>query len=114
MVRLVSNQSDDDMRRREARDALVWPLRELTANLLRIANGAGKPVALMKQLRACHEALRAYAEAHSNALPSDYDIQQILDCDLAWEEIRAPRSILRRPGLGPESDPQRSPAISGL
>jgi hypothetical protein len=52
MVRIVSDQSEEDMRRRDTRGGLVWPLRELTANLLRIANGAGKAVELMRQLRA--------------------------------------------------------------
>jgi hypothetical protein len=86
-VRIVSDQSEDDIRRRETRDGLVWPLRELAANILRIVNGAGKPWELMNQLAACHEALRLYAEAHS-MLPSEFEIHQILDCDLAWQEIR--------------------------
>src|SRR5262245_26095338 len=30
----------------------------------------GNPLELVKQLRDCHEALRQYAEAHTNALPS--------------------------------------------
>jgi hypothetical protein len=88
-MRIVSNQSEEDMRRRETHEALVWPLRELTANLLRITNGAGKPLEFMRQLRACHEALRLYAEAHTNALPGDYEIQQILDCDRAWHQMAA-------------------------
>jgi len=87
-MRLVIDQSGEDIRRLNTRRALVWPLRKLTANLLRIANGAGSPLELMKQLRDCHEALRQYAEAHTNALPSDYEIQEILDCDRAWREIR--------------------------
>ena len=36
-MRLVSDQSEEDMRRRETREGLNRPLRELTANLLRIA-----------------------------------------------------------------------------
>jgi hypothetical protein len=78
MVHVVSSQSEEDMERRDTRNGLVWPLRELTANLLRIANGAGKPWELMKQLSACHEALRQYAEAHRH-LPPEGMTYQVID-----------------------------------
>jgi hypothetical protein len=64
MVRVVSNQSDEETRRRETRDGLTWPLRELTAKLMRIANGAGKPVELMRQLRALRVLRRSSATSH--------------------------------------------------
>jgi hypothetical protein len=86
-VRIVSDQSEDDIRRRDTRRGLVWPLRELAANILRIVNGAGKPWELSDQFRACHDAIREYVEAH-DALPPDYEVQEILDCDRAWHRIR--------------------------
>jgi hypothetical protein len=86
-MRVVSEQSAADIRRRKTREALTWPLRELTANLLRIANGAGRPLNLAKQLAACSAAFQAYVEAH-NALPSEQEIHDILDCDLSWEQYR--------------------------
>jgi hypothetical protein len=49
-MRIVSNQSEQDMRRRETRDGLVWPLRELSEPPA-IANGRGKPIELPKQLQ---------------------------------------------------------------
>jgi len=85
------------MRRRETREGLVWPPRDLTANLLRIAKGSGSPLELMKQLQDCLEALRLYVEAH-NALPPMYEIHQILDCDRAWD-ARHPDSEERRADL---------------
>jgi hypothetical protein len=86
-MRVVSEQSAADIKRRKAREALTWPLRELTANLLRIANGAGRPLNLAKQLAACSTAIQAYAETH-NALPSEQEIHGILDCDRSWEQYR--------------------------
>jgi hypothetical protein len=42
---------------------------------------------LFEQLTACSAALQAYAEAHG-ALPSEREMQGILDYDLAWERRR--------------------------
>ena len=86
-MRLVSSQSEAEMQRRETRENLAHPLRVLTANLLRIANGAGQPWLLMKQLEACTAAISAYVEAHG-ALPSETDFHAILDCDAVWREFR--------------------------
>ena len=86
-MRIVSDQSEEDMQRRKTREALVWPLRELVANILRITNGAGKPLELFKQFQACHDAFREYVEAHGY-LPPDHEIQELLDGDRAWHQIR--------------------------
>lgn len=83
----MSNQSEAEIQRRKTREALTMPLRQLTANLLRIAKGGGKPVELMRQLLGCAAAIQAYIEAHG-ALPSAGEIQNILDCDAAWREYR--------------------------
>jgi hypothetical protein len=86
-MRLVSEQSTADLRRHEAREALLWPLRELAANLLRIAKRGGRPVYLVRQMSDCLAALKEYADAHG-ALPSEQEIHDILDCGLAWEQHR--------------------------
>jgi hypothetical protein len=57
-MRVVSAQSEADIRRRKAREALTWPLRELTANLLRIAKRGGRPSDLFNQMAACSAARR--------------------------------------------------------
>lgn len=75
------------LRRDVASEALLWPLRELVANLLRIAKRGGRPVYLVRQLADCSAALKEYADAHG-ALPSEQEIHDILDCDLAWEQHR--------------------------
>ena len=64
-MRLVSDQSEADMRRRETREALVWPLRDLTANLLRITKGAGKPWELMKPARGMSRGIAAVRRSAS-------------------------------------------------
>jgi hypothetical protein len=86
-MRLVSNQSEDEVRFKKARDQLTWPLRDLTANLLRIARGAGRPEALKQQLEACLDVLVAFEQAHGIA--SAHVIRhEILDPDEAWRAAR--------------------------
>ena len=55
-------QSTADLRRRETGEALLWPLRELAANLLRMAKRGGRPVYLVRQMSDCLAALKEYAE----------------------------------------------------
>lgn len=86
-IRVVSEQSDADIQRSRTREALAWPLRRLTANIMRIAKQGGRPVELLLQMEACCKALREYADAHG-CLPDAQLIQDILDCDLAWREHR--------------------------
>jgi hypothetical protein len=83
----VSEQSEEEIRRRRAREALVFPLRELAANILRIAKQGGRPHDLPRQLEACHNAIREYAEAHGT-LPPAQEVQDILDGDRAFEDQR--------------------------
>jgi hypothetical protein len=86
-VRVVSNQSEADIRRNQTREDLAWPLRQLTANLLRIVRGAGKPHYLAHQLEACLKVLSAYVEAHGT-LPPAHELSEILDPDKAFYDAR--------------------------
>jgi hypothetical protein len=86
-MRVVSSQSEADIRRKETRDDLRWALRELTANLLRIANRAGRPVVLMQQTAGCVAAFQAYVDAHG-ALPPSHEVHDMLYCGLAFREYR--------------------------
>ena len=61
-MRVVSENSDEDLARNRAADEIRWPLRELTANLMRIARGAGKPNGVREQLDAALEKLDAYRD----------------------------------------------------
>jgi hypothetical protein len=86
-MRVISSQSEAEIRRRETRERLTYPLRELTANLLRITRGAGKSYLLGNQLADCIQAFKDYIDAHG-ALPSEAEINEILDYEGAWEEAR--------------------------
>jgi len=79
-MRVVSCQSEAEIRRRKTREELAWPLRDLTANLLRITRGGGKPHLLAKQFKSCLNVFAAYADAHQ-ALPSAELIFGILNPD---------------------------------
>jgi hypothetical protein len=87
VVRVVSEQSAEDIRKSRAKDGLVDPLRVLTANLLRIVRGGGKPVELLRQMERCAISIREYALAHGH-LPSAPTIHHILDCEAAQLEYR--------------------------
>lgn len=48
--RIISENSDEDIRRRDAEMALEWPYRALAANLLRVVRGAGNSASLLEQM----------------------------------------------------------------
>jgi hypothetical protein len=54
-MRVISSQSEAEICRRETGERLTYPLRQLTANLLRITRGAGKSYLLGNQLADCIE-----------------------------------------------------------
>jgi hypothetical protein len=90
-MRIVSSKSDEEWRRKETSDNLIGPLRDLTANLLRITRGAGNPNLLVRQMDECLNALAAYAKEHGS-LPPPPAIQEILDPDATY---RAERGLTR-------------------
>lgn len=51
-MRVVSEQSEADLRRREAANRVHWRYRELAANLLRVVRGAGSSADLLEQMAA--------------------------------------------------------------
>lgn len=85
-IRLVSDQSESDVRKHEDEEALKSALRALTANLLRICRGGGK-AELGRQLTGCIRAFQDYYESHGH-YPVHATIQQILDPDAAMKEHR--------------------------
>jgi hypothetical protein len=70
-MRLVSENSDDDIRREHARQDIVWPLKELAANLIRVVRGAGKPYEIASQADRVLDAFEAYREVVGHYPPSD-------------------------------------------
>ena len=61
--RLVAQIAEADLARRRESNRVAWALRNLTANLLRIVRGAGKPYDVMRQIDAFVEAVISYEEA---------------------------------------------------
>jgi hypothetical protein len=61
-MRLVSDQSGDDLVLKRASAAVDGALRELIANLLRVSRGAGAPWKILDQVGALLQALDAHSE----------------------------------------------------
>jgi hypothetical protein len=62
-MRIIGENSETDLARQRALDQVDWKIRELTANLLRITRGAGKPYEIMTQMIELAEAIRVYHAA---------------------------------------------------
>ena len=93
-MRLVSEQSDEDIRKREedrrkeeASEELKKALRALAANMLRVTRGAGQSYHLGNQMIACLIAMADYRDI-AGCGHSTYDLDQMLDPDLAHDEYR--------------------------
>ncbi len=86
-IRIVSEQSDAQRRRRLAAEQLEGPLRELAANLLRVMRGAGKPNDLIQQMQAFVTVGEAYQTAHGQWHPVADVIVNTLRIDSASEEL---------------------------
>jgi hypothetical protein len=86
-LRIVSENSPEDIRRRISAEQVVEPLRRLTANLMRITRGAGNAHELPYQLSALALSLSAYHDAHG-AYPAAHELQSILSADDTWRELR--------------------------
>lgn len=93
-IKIISDQSEEELRRAEterrrqqALESLKYALRTLTANLMRIARGAGKPLEIMAQMVAVADAMREYHDAGGPPIAAE-QIHTMLDCERAWSEHR--------------------------
>jgi hypothetical protein len=116
-VRLVSSRPEEEIRRLMARDGIALPLRQLAANLMRVANGAGKPHEIIRQLSDCLLALREYCTAHQ-AAPSPEEISAILSYESVWREhrpwIEERRQDARALDPGDTSEDEREAAMQEI
>jgi hypothetical protein len=116
-LRVVSEQSEADIRKQRVHDQLTRDLRRFAANFLRMTSGSGKPLELLRQMEKVAASIRAYADAHDGALPASKVIHQILDSHAALVEYRPwirdveEATRLRWEANG-ESD--RSKAVAGI
>lgn len=79
-LRLVAENTEVDKARRWATDQVSWALRDMTANLLRIVRGAGKPYEIVRQTDELVQALVAYQRAVGHWPPS-HELADILSID---------------------------------
>jgi hypothetical protein len=87
-MRVIGCQSEAEICRRETRERLTYPLRQLTANLLRITRGAGKSYLLGNRLADCIQAFKDCIDAHG-ALPSEVESFELrLDNGEPWPGMR--------------------------
>lgn len=75
--RVVSENSEEDIKKREAEEALAWPYRELAANLLRVVRGAGSSARLMDQMAEVIQRSREYYDIIGH-WPAAHTIDHIL------------------------------------
>jgi hypothetical protein len=95
-MEVVSQNSDAEIAKNRAREGLRWPLRELTANLMRVARGAGNPNYIPEQLGALLDSYRAYYAAFGCG-PSAFELQKALEIektDYAGNDLRWAREII--------------------
>ena len=90
-MKLVSEQSQENLAEQRALDALRWPIRELAANLLRVIRGAGRPSAIAQQSIALVAAFRHFNE-ETGLLPSSHDVSEMLDISDDMDRLRGCRS----------------------
>lgn len=83
VVRVVSENSDEEIAKRQAERQLGFELREMAANPLRVIRGAGRPGDLRKQLEQCLQTYEAHGEA-SGYYPMPEVVARMLDAERPW------------------------------
>lgn len=98
----VDNDQKEAVRARAAR-AIEWPLRDLAANMIRVARGAGKPHEVLEQCLKVIDRFQEYREAHG-FWPGADEVKEVLSIrnelldrvnDEWWEREHAREMILR-------------------
>jgi hypothetical protein len=92
-MKVVSEKSEAEierLRKERERDRLTenlkWALRELTANLLRVCRGAGKPYEIGSQANAVVEAIVTFRKA-TGSFPDSYGLTNMLRSPHALEKL---------------------------
>ncbi|MFC4293561.1 hypothetical protein ACFO0A_00655 [Novosphingobium tardum] len=84
-MRLVVENSDEDVEAQYALDDLTWNLRELTANLLRVTRGAGRPEVIGQQSASVVDGFQRYFDAKGH-WPVGFDLAAVLDLNRTYSE----------------------------
>ena len=77
-MRIVSENSAEDIAKQRAIEGLEWPMRDLAANLIRVARGAGRAYDLPRQMVKVLERIEEYRASVGN-YPSDGEIGRTIN-----------------------------------
>jgi hypothetical protein len=72
-LRIISNQSEEEIKRQASLKQLTWEMRRLAANFLRLVSGSGRAPDLLGQMERVSNAIREYADAHDGKPPPSKD-----------------------------------------
>src|SRR5512140_453534 len=84
--RVVSEQSEQLIAKRMAREAIAYPLRAMAANVIRIVRGAGEPRYLINQIGDVVRAFEEYRNAQGH-LPLGPEVQDALGFKDDWRRV---------------------------
>ena len=84
-MRIVSENSDEDLKRREIDAEFRWAIRELAANLMRITRGSGKPHEIGRQAQDMINIIDRY-RLEVGHFPWARDLSSHLDIWTGWDE----------------------------
>jgi hypothetical protein len=93
-MRVVSSQSDKDIRRKETEQQMRALVRDLAANILRVVRGGGRAYSLLLQMQESIVAAQEYHAAHDQ-WPSDLDLTRWLNWEPPIEQDMARWAIDR-------------------
>lgn len=91
-LRIVSERSSREIQQERRLADLRWRLVSLTANLLRVTRGAGRPWEVMTQCIETARAYQAYLE-EVGCLPSSFEVAEILRFNREWGEFSSEADI---------------------
>lgn len=77
-MKLVTENSEADLQKSRLLQGIQWPLKQLSANIIRVTRGAGRAYELRGQMVKVLEALEEYRDAYGH-YPSDNEISDALN-----------------------------------
>lgn len=86
-VRLVSQQSQHDLDVARAKDAVLWAVRRVAAQMLRISSGSGDELKFVNELIALTQVMNACLQLTGETFGDDW-IKHALDAEAVSRECR--------------------------
>lgn len=95
----LAQNASSDVHTSERREAVASQLRQLTANLLRITRGSGRPQSLYQEMALCLEAMQNYEQSTGRPISASA-IRAMLNWDQSWAVSAPQDSPIERRDLG--------------